>query len=114
KRRENYVGTIADGAEVEVVASAEKPPPQRVDAGPGPDPNSILHALRTTWERRDENSGEIRLVAGAAGAGSRPCSSTPAPAPRPIPTAGTTTSPRWAPRRGRRPPSGPIWRSARR
>jgi hypothetical protein len=68
KRKENYVGTIAAGAEVEVVASAENPPPQRVDAGPGPDPNSILHALRTTWERRDENAGEIRLVAWVSGA----------------------------------------------
>ncbi len=63
KRRENYLGTIAAGASVEVVATAAVPPPLRVESGPGPDPNPILHALRTTWERREENSGELRLVA---------------------------------------------------
>jgi hypothetical protein len=63
QRKEDYLGTIAAGASREVVATAAKPPPQRVEFGSGPDPNSILQALRTTFERRDENAGEIRLVA---------------------------------------------------
>ena len=63
QRKEDYLGTIAAGASREVVATAAKPPPQRVEFGSGPDPNLILQALRTTWERRDENAGEIRLVA---------------------------------------------------
>ncbi len=63
ERKENYLGTIAGGASVEVVATADAPPPQRVEFESGPDPNTILHALRTTWEPRDENAGELRLVA---------------------------------------------------
>ncbi len=63
QRKESYLGHLAAGASVEIGGTPATPPPSRVEAGPGPDPNSILQALRTTWERRDENSGEIRLVA---------------------------------------------------
>ena len=64
KRKESYLGTIAAGASPEVVATADAAAPaHRVESVPGPDPNPILHALRTTSEPRDENSGEIRLVA---------------------------------------------------
>jgi hypothetical protein len=63
QRNQNYLGTIAAGASAEVAATAVAPPPRTVESSPGPDPNTILDALRTTWERRDENAGEIRLVA---------------------------------------------------
>ncbi len=62
-RKERYLGTIAAGATVELGATDAAPVPDRVEFESGPDPNSILLALRTTWEPRDENFGEIRLVA---------------------------------------------------
>jgi hypothetical protein len=63
-RKENYLGLIAAGASADIVASAATPAPQRtVETVAGPDPNTILQVLRTTFERRDENAGEIRLVA---------------------------------------------------
>ena len=42
-------------------------PPERVAAGPGPDANPFLAELRTNWEPREENQGELRLVAWVAG-----------------------------------------------
>jgi hypothetical protein len=48
---------------VELGATAAAAVPDRVESPAGPDPNPILLALRTTWERRDENAGEVRLVA---------------------------------------------------
>ena len=66
--KERYLGTIAPGGSVEVGASAAAKAPERIEAGPGPDPNTFLRAVRTTWERRDENLGEIRLVAWVAAA----------------------------------------------
>ena len=63
ERREQYLGTIAAGSSAEMTAATNATPPDRVEFAEGPDPNTILHALRTTWERREENVGEIRLVA---------------------------------------------------
>jgi hypothetical protein len=60
--KERYLGTIAPGATVEIGAEGIKAP-EWIDAGPGPDLDTFLRAVRTTWEPRDENSGEIRLVA---------------------------------------------------
>jgi hypothetical protein len=62
-QKERYLGTIAAGATVELGATPAAPLPDRVEFEAGPNPNSIFLALRTTWERRDENFGEIRLVA---------------------------------------------------
>jgi hypothetical protein len=64
--KERYLGTIAAGASVEISAGEGAEAPETVDAGPGPDLNTFLEAVRTTWERRDENSGQIRLVAWVA------------------------------------------------
>jgi hypothetical protein len=61
--KERYLGTIAPGASVEIGADGTAKPPEKLEAGPGPDLNTFLQAVRTTWERRDENQGEIRLVA---------------------------------------------------
>ncbi len=61
--KERYLGTIAPGATVEIGSEAAAKAPERIAAEPGPDPNTFLAAVRTSWERRDENSGEIRLVA---------------------------------------------------
>ncbi len=64
--KERYLGTIAPGGSVEIGAAAAAKAPEKIEAGPGPDPNTFLRAVRTTWERRDENFGEIRLVAWVA------------------------------------------------
>ena len=64
--KEQYLGTIAPGAAVEVGAAGTAKSPEKIEAGPGPDPNTFFRAVRTTWERRDENFGEIRLVAWVA------------------------------------------------
>jgi hypothetical protein len=64
--KERYLGMIAPGASVDIDgADAAKAPP-KIDAGPGPDLGTFLRAVRTTWERRDINVGEIRLVAWVA------------------------------------------------
>jgi hypothetical protein len=67
KREQRLVGTLKSGASVEI-ESLPKGEAQgsRVDAGPGPDPNPFLEALRSSWEERAENQGELRLVAWAA------------------------------------------------
>ncbi len=48
KRRERLLGTIAPGASVEIGEKAGTEPLERVDAGPGPDPNPFLEALRSS------------------------------------------------------------------
>ena len=67
ERRERWLGTIAAGATVELDETAVEKPPERVAAGPGPDANPFLAELRTNWESREENQGELRLVAWVAG-----------------------------------------------
>lgn len=64
--KERYLGTIAPGAAVDLSAAGPAKSPEKIDAGPGPDLHTFLRAVRTTWERRDENDGEIRLVAWVA------------------------------------------------
>jgi hypothetical protein len=63
RRTEQYLGTIAAGSSADIDPARAVSPPGRVDFDPGPDPNEYLLALRTTWEPREENIGEIRLVA---------------------------------------------------
>jgi hypothetical protein len=65
--RERWLGTIAPGAAVPIDGPAEQEPPDHVTAGPGPDADPVLAELRTNWEPRDENQGELRLVAWVAG-----------------------------------------------
>ncbi len=67
-RSERFLGTIKPGASAEIEAQAQPgdQPLARVDAGPGPDANPFLEALRKSWEAREENQGELRLVAWAA------------------------------------------------
>jgi hypothetical protein len=65
--RERYLGTIGPGATVEIDGPTSQQPPGAVDSGPGPDANPFLEELRTTQEAREENSGEIRLVARVPG-----------------------------------------------
>jgi hypothetical protein len=67
ERRERWLGTIAVGASVALDGSHDEKPPTRFETGPGPDANPILKALRTTWEPREQNKGEIRLVAWVPG-----------------------------------------------
>ena len=64
--KERVPGTIAPGASVEIGAEGRGEFPEKVEAEPGPAVNVVLAALRTTWENRDENFGEIRLVAWVA------------------------------------------------
>jgi hypothetical protein len=66
EQTERSLGTIAAGASVEIDGAAHPASP-RVEAGPGPDPNPFLRALRTSPGNRAEDQGEIRLVAWAAG-----------------------------------------------
>jgi hypothetical protein len=63
---ERYLGTIKPGGELEI-GEDDLPIPARFDAGPGPDATPFLRELRTTWEAREENQGEIRLVAWVPG-----------------------------------------------
>ncbi len=66
KWKERYLGTIAPGGSVEIGDAVATEPPPRIDAGPGLDFDTFFRAVSTTWERRDENFGEIRLVAWVA------------------------------------------------
>jgi hypothetical protein len=66
QRTEHALGTIAAGASVAIGGERSAPADQPVAFEPGPDPNPVLHALRTTWEPREENRGELRLVAWVA------------------------------------------------
>ena len=68
ERRERWLGTIAAGAAVEIdgPAGAETAGTRRRRA-PAPTPNPFLAELRTNWEPREENQGELRLVAWVAG-----------------------------------------------
>ena len=65
-------GRSTPGRPSRSTAGGRAKPPTRVDAGPGPDPNPFLEELRTTWEDREENQGELRLVAWVAGHDRRP------------------------------------------
>jgi hypothetical protein len=67
QRREVYVGTIAQGATVELAKVESGPVPDRVEGIDGPNPATLLTTLRHSWEDRPENSGELRLVAWAPG-----------------------------------------------
>jgi hypothetical protein len=67
ERVERWLGTIAAGASVELDRQDGQKPPDRIDAGPGPDANAFLSELRTNREFRDENQGELRLVAWVSG-----------------------------------------------
>jgi hypothetical protein len=62
-RQERWLGTIAPGASIEIGSQPGTPPPDRVTADPGPDPSAFLMALRGAWESREEEQGELRLVA---------------------------------------------------
>ncbi len=62
-RKERYLGTIAPASAVELEKLEPRPFPERIVAESGPDPDTFLRVVRTTWEPRDENQGEIRLVA---------------------------------------------------
>ncbi len=124
--KERYLGTIGPGASVEIGEAAAAKAPERIEAGPGPDPDTFLRVVRTTWEPRDENSGEIRLVAWVAAAdagpgdragrrtasaGTRPCWCTSAAARRPARTGRTITWPSARSSRPSRParaPAGPA------
>lgn len=63
---ERYLGTIAPGASVEIGEAGASKPPEKIEAGDGPDLNAFLRAVRTTWEPSPENAGEIRMVAWVA------------------------------------------------
>jgi hypothetical protein len=65
--RERALGTIAAGGSVELGQATGEGPAGDVKVEPGPDPNSVLKELRTAWESREENKGELRLVAWVAG-----------------------------------------------
>ncbi len=62
-RQERWLGTIAPGASIEIDEQKSERPPERVAAPPGPDPNPFLEALKGAWESREEEQGELRLVA---------------------------------------------------
>jgi hypothetical protein len=66
ERRERFLGDIAAGATVEIEGTPDRKPPERVESGPGPDANPFLKELRRARENREENQGELRLVAWVA------------------------------------------------
>ncbi|HZW31291.1 MAG TPA: hypothetical protein VFF52_11320 [Isosphaeraceae bacterium] len=66
QRTEHALGTIAAKTSVAIAAERSAPAAGPFAFEPGPDPNPVLHALRTTWEPREENRGELRLVAWVA------------------------------------------------
>jgi hypothetical protein len=61
--KQRYLGTIAAGASVEIGTAGTAEFPEKLEAPPGPDLATFFEAVRTNWESRDENSGQIRLVA---------------------------------------------------
>jgi hypothetical protein len=67
KRRERSLGTIKAGSSVEIEGPDAQGPAVPVRFDPGPDPNPFLEVLRTSWEDREEDQGELRLVAWASG-----------------------------------------------
>jgi len=64
---ERWLGAIRAGSAVTITGAPGQERPALVDSGPGLDPNPFLAALRTSWEPRAENQGELRLVAWVAG-----------------------------------------------
>lgn len=72
--KERALGTIADGATVAIDADDSAPIPEVVEGFDGPDPSTLLAALRDVPEDgKPEEADEIRLVAWTPG---------PAPGPR--------------------------------
>jgi hypothetical protein len=67
ERRERWLGTIGVGASIDIDGSDHEKPPTRFETGQGPDANPFLKVLRTVSEPREQNQGEIRLVAWVAG-----------------------------------------------
>jgi hypothetical protein len=60
---EQYVGTIAAGASVEISKLKDQPRSVPAELASRPDPTSVLGELRSYFEDRPENRGELRLVA---------------------------------------------------
>ncbi|MGO9601072.1 MAG: hypothetical protein ACLP7Q_24090 [Isosphaeraceae bacterium] len=63
QRRETFLGTIGPGESVALNVPVSGSLPEHIDGLDGPDPLPLLSELRSTWEDRPENDGELRLVA---------------------------------------------------
>jgi hypothetical protein len=66
EQHERWLGTIAAGGFADIDA-AGAPVPERIQPDAGPDPNRFLKALRSAWGPREEDQGELRLVAWVSG-----------------------------------------------
>jgi hypothetical protein len=66
KRRNRLLGTIKPATSVAIGPESDEDVP-RVDCGKGPDANPFLDVLRTSLEDREEDKGELRLVAWVGG-----------------------------------------------
>lgn len=70
---ERFLGTIADGATVVLDASDPTPAPEQVEGFVGPDPSTLMSALREAREEgKPEGADEIRLVAWTPGPAAGP------------------------------------------
>jgi hypothetical protein len=66
KSRNRFLGTIKPAASVAVGPESDSAG-LRVESGPGPDANPFLEVLRTSLGTREEEQGELRLVAWISG-----------------------------------------------
>jgi len=63
--QERWLGAIKARSSVEIDGEVRQRPTERVESGPGPDPNPFLDDLRMSWGSRPEEQGELRVVAWA-------------------------------------------------
>jgi hypothetical protein len=63
KSTKRWLGTIKPSASVEIPPAAPDLELPRIDSSPGPDANPFLNALQASLGEREEDQGELRLIA---------------------------------------------------
>jgi hypothetical protein len=63
KSTKRWLGTIKPSESVEIPPAAPDVELPRIDSSPGPDANPFLNALQASLGEREEDQGELRLIA---------------------------------------------------